>query len=193
MFAEALLGSCHEKVGCFVLSVRLDVGHGTGREVGTVRRDGAFICTAVVVVSVAVNVAHTASHAGQHVMSLPSWQLAFIAVVIYAAPVVAVVLLWTTYRATGAWLLVASMAGSLVFGLLYHFLVPGADNVFAQPPGTWRAAFVVTAVLLSSLQAAGVLVGLGVARRTPPATIRAARTRVTGGFSGSRWPGSDPR
>jgi hypothetical protein len=126
-------------------------------------------------------------------MSLPSWQLAFIAVVIYAAPVVAAVLLWTTYRATGAWLLVASMAGSLVFGLLYHFLVPGADNVFAQPPGTWRAAFVVTAVLLSSLQATGVLVGLGVARRTPPATIRAARTRVTGGFSGSRWPGSDPR
>ena len=85
------------------------------------------------------------------------------------------------------------MAGTLDFGFLYHFLVPGADNVFAQPPGTWRAAFVVTAVLLSSLQATGVLVGLGVARRTPPATIRAARTRVTGGFSGSRRPGSDPR
>jgi Na+/H+-dicarboxylate symporter len=57
-----------------------------------VRRDGAFICTAVVVVSAAVNVVHTASHAGQHVMSLPSWQLAFTAVVIYAAPVVAAVL-----------------------------------------------------------------------------------------------------
>jgi hypothetical protein len=193
VLAGALLGSCHGKVGRFVLSVRLDVGHGTGREVGTVRRDGAFICTAVVVVSAAINVVYTASHAGQHVMSLPSWQLAFKAVVIYAAPVVAAVLLWTTYRATGAWLLVASMAGSLVFGFLYHFLVPGADNVFAQPPGTWRAAFVVTAVLLSSLQATGVLVGLGVARRTPPATIRAARTRVTGGFSGSRRPGSDPR
>ena len=186
MFAGALLGSCHEKVGSFVLSVRLDVGHGTGREVGTVRRDGAFICTAVVVVSVAVNVVHTASHAGQHVMSLPSWQLAFIAVVIYAAPVVAAVLLWTTYRATGAWLLVASMAGSLVFGLLYHFLVPGPDNVFAQPPGPWRDAFVVTAVLLSLLQAAGVLIGLWAARRARPTTSRSVGRRVTSGFSGTR-------
>jgi hypothetical protein len=44
------------------------------------RRDEAFLGTSVVVVS-AVNVAHTASHAGQHVMSLPAWQLAFIAIV----------------------------------------------------------------------------------------------------------------
>src|SRR5829696_6758690 len=71
-------------------------------------------------------------------MCLPLWQLAFIALVIFAAPVVAAVLLWTRYRVTGAWLLVASMAGSLVFGLLYHFLVPGSDNVFAQPP--WDVA-----------------------------------------------------
>jgi hypothetical protein len=124
----------------------------------------------VVVVSAAVNVVHTASHAGQHIMSLPLWQLAFIALVIFATPVVAAVLLWTRYRVTGAWLLVASMAGSLVFGLLYHFLVPGSDNVFAQPPGTWRSAFVITAVLLSLLQATGVVVGLRVARGTPEAT-----------------------
>jgi hypothetical protein len=124
----------------------------------------------VVVVSAAVNVVHTASHAGQHIMSLPLWQLAFIALVIFATPVVAAVLLWTRYRVTGAWLLVASMAGSLVFGLLYHFLVPGSDNVFAQPPGTWRSAFAITAVLLSLLQATGVVVGLRVARGTPEAT-----------------------
>ena len=48
-------------------------------------------------------------------------------------------------------MLAASMAGSLAFGLLYHFLVPGPDNIFTQPPGPWRAAFVVTAVLLSLL------------------------------------------
>jgi hypothetical protein len=68
----------------------------------------------VVVVSAAVNVVHTASHAGQHIMFLPLWQLAFIALVIFAAPVMAAVLLWTRYRVTGAWLLVASTAGSLV-------------------------------------------------------------------------------
>jgi hypothetical protein len=128
----------------------------------------------VVVVSAAVNVLHTASHAGQHIMSLPLWQLAFIALVIFATPVVAAVLLWTRYRVTGAWLLAASMAGSLVFGLLYHFLVPGSDNVFAQPPGTWRSAFVITAVLLSLLQATGVVVGLRVARGTQGGGVPAA-------------------
>ena len=128
------------------------------------RRDVAVLGTAVFVVSATVNVAHTASHAGQHLMFLPAWQLAYIAVVIYASPVVAAVLLWTRHRLAGAWLLVASMAGSLVFGLLYHFLVPGPDNVFTQPSGTWRTAFGVSAALLLPLQGAGCLVGLWAAR-----------------------------
>src|SRR5918993_1477895 len=124
------------------------------------RGSEAFWGTAVVAVSAAVNAAHTASHAGQHVMSLPAWQLAYIVVVIYAAPVVAAVLLWTRYCLAGAWLLVASMAGSLVFGLLYHFLLPGSDNVFTQPPGAWRTTFGVSAVLLLPLQGMGCLAGL---------------------------------
>jgi hypothetical protein len=152
------------------------------------RGSEAFWGTAVVGISAAVNAAHTTSHVGQHVMSLPAWQLAYIAVVIYAAPVVAAVLLWTRFRRSGAWLLAKSMAGSLVFGLLYHFLVPGPDNVFTQPPGPWRTAFAVTAVLLSLLQAVGVLAGLMVARRTRRAASRSAgRGRVVGGSSGSRW------
>lgn len=128
------------------------------------RRDEAFLGTSVVIVSAAVNVAHTASHAGQHAVDLPAWQLAYIAIVIYAAPVVAAVMLWSRYRLAGAWLLVASMAGSLVFGLLYHFLVPGPDNVFTQSSGTWRDAFGVTAVLLLLLQVIGVSVGLWAVR-----------------------------
>lgn len=104
------------------------------------RKDGALMGTMVVVGSAAVNAAHTVSHAGQHIMSLPAWQLAYIVVVIYAAPVFAAVLLWTRYCLAGAWLLVASMAGSLVFGLLYHFLLPGSDNVFTQPDReSWRS------------------------------------------------------
>ena len=98
------------------------------------RRNVAFLGTALIVVSAVVNVAHTASHAGQHLISLPGWQLAYIAIVIYAAPVVAASVLWTRYRFAGAWLLAASMAGSFAFGLLYHFVIPGPDNVFTQPP-----------------------------------------------------------
>lgn len=158
------------------------------------RRDVIFLGTAVVVVSAAVNVAHTASHAGQHVLALPAWQLTYIVVVIYAAPVAAAVLLWTRFRLSGAWLLAASMAGSFVFGLLYHFLLPGADNVFMQPPGNWRAAFGVTAVLLSLLHVLGCSVGLWAVRRPsrPPAGI--GRGRHADGRAGPRRrPGTDPR
>ena len=56
------------------------------------------------------------------------------------------------------------MAGSFAFGLLYHFVIPGPDNVFTQPPGTWRTAFGVSATLLLPLQGAGCLVGLWAAR-----------------------------
>jgi hypothetical protein len=166
--------------------VRANVEYNTDLEVRTVRRSEAFLGAVVVAVSAAVNAVHTVSHAGQHVMSLPAWQLTYIAVVVYAAPVVAAVLLWTRFRRSGAWLLAASMAGSLAFGLLYHFLVPGPDNVFTQPPGPWRAAFLVTAVLLALLQAAGVLVGLRVARGTRQTTSRSAGRRVTDGFSDVR-------
>lgn len=110
--------SCHRMARRFVLCVRANVEHHTDLEVRTVRRSGAFLGTTVVAVSAAVNAAHTASHAGQRVVSLPTWQLTYIAVVVYAAPVVAAVLLWTRFRRPGAWLLAASMAGSLAFGLL---------------------------------------------------------------------------
>ena len=93
------------------------------------RRNVAFLGTAVVVVSAVVNVAHTASHAGQHLISLPGWQLAYIAIVIYAAPVVAASVLWTRYRFAGAWLLAASMAGSFAFGLLPIYTGEVADRM----------------------------------------------------------------
>jgi hypothetical protein len=58
---------------------------------------------------------------GQHVMSLAVWQWAYVALVIGITPVAAsVVLLWSRYRRGGAKLarlLLASMAGSFVFGL----------------------------------------------------------------------------
>src|SRR5918993_115396 len=107
------------------------------------RGSEAFWGTAVVAVSAAVNAAHTASPAGQHVMSL-------------------------------------------AFGLLYHFLVSGPDNVFTQPPGPWRVAFMVTAVLLSLLQAAGVVAGLRVARGTRQATSKSSKRRAADGFSDAR-------
>jgi len=148
----------------------------------------------VVGISVAVNLLHTASHAGQHLMSLPTWQLTYVAVVIYAAPVVAAILLRTRHRIAGAWLLVVSMAGSLVFGLLYHFLVPGPDNVFTQHAGTWRVSFGVTAVLLPLLQVIGVSVGLWAVWWLSRPPMGVGRKRPAGGRADTRRHlGADPR
>lgn len=147
----------------------------------------------MVVLSAAVNVLHTASHAGQHVVALPAWQLTYIAVVIYAAPVVALVLLWTRFRLSGAWLLAASMAGSFFFGLIYHYLVPGFDNVFTQPPGAWRTAFGVTAALLLLLQGMGCMVGLW-ASRVLSRPVPGGGARPVGSPSGPRrTSGRSPR
>jgi hypothetical protein len=163
-------------------------------EIDMVSRTAPFYGTALVGLSVAVNLLHTASHAGQHVMSLPAWQLTYIAVVIYTAPVVAAVLLWTRYDHAGAWLLVAAMAGSLVFGLLYHFVVPGPDNVFTQPSGPWRTTFGVTAVLLAPLQVIGGSVGFWAARRVARSSTTGSEKRSSGGPGDSRErPRSEPR
>lgn len=79
-------------------------------------RKVALYATAALVLAVVVELLHTHSHAGQGVMSLPAWQLAYVSIVYYLAPVVATILLWSRFRRTGAWLLLASMAGSFAFG-----------------------------------------------------------------------------
>lgn len=103
--------------------------------------------------------------------------------VIFIAPILAAVLLWSRYRRAGAWLLFASMTGSLVFGLEYHFLIPGADNVFTLQPGAWRTPFQVSAALLLLLQGIGSVVGVWALNAAAVST----GAQATVGLSGTRW------
>ena len=75
------------------------------------------------------------------------------------APFVALGLLYARRQRAGALLLVGSMVGALLFGIAYHFVLPGADNIAQVPPGAWRTPFVVTSLLLAVLEAAGAIVG----------------------------------
>ena len=100
------------------------------------------------------NVAHGGSHAGQQV-PLASWQWAYVVVVIFCAPIVAAALLWTRLRVAGAWLLFSSMAASLAFGLVFHFLIGGPDNAFSRHHGPGHVGFAATAVLVALSQAVG--------------------------------------
>jgi hypothetical protein len=98
----------------------------------------------------------------------------YIAVVLYAAPVVAACLLWTGRVRLGAWLLIGSMLGSLIFEGYNHFLVMSPDHVSQVPAGTWGDIFRITAVASAITEvlagAAGIVI-LGTTQRavTAPA------------------------
>jgi len=115
---------------------------------------------AVLVVShFAALVAHGSVHSQLNIAAA-TWQKAFIAMIIFVAPLIATMMLWTRMRKLGVFLLGLSMAGSLVFGVSYHFLIAGPDNALRPDHPHWGAAFRTTAVLLALLEAAGLALSI---------------------------------
>ena len=106
-----------------------------GRPMQAHSRFAAWLWTTAVIVHGIPLVVHGAAHA-QLGIYLPSVLAnVYIAVVLYAAPVVAAVLLWMGRIRLGAWLLLASMVGSFVFEGYNHFMVMSPDGaLMAMPP-----------------------------------------------------------
>jgi hypothetical protein len=117
---------------------------------------------AIVLAHLALSLVHGAAHAGAHVMLSPSAAL-FVYVVILAGPIAGLALQRLTASALGAWLIAASMAGALVFGVVNHFVVDSADHV-QRVVGPWRGTFGLTAGLLAAIEAAGTFAGVRSAR-----------------------------
>jgi nitrate reductase NapE component len=110
--------------------------------------------TVVVLTHLAVLLGHGSAHS--HLQIDPnSWQRAFITLVIFVGPLIAVALLWTLFRRVGIVLLALSMGGSLVFGVTHHFLLDGADNALGMNHGHWQSVFCSTAVSLALVEAGG--------------------------------------
>ena len=108
-------------------------------------------------------VAHSVAHEVLPVKATPA-QLAFVVPVIIIAPVVAGLML-LKFRKAGAALLLASMVGSFVFGLYYHFVADTIDHVAhvaRLEPAFWSATFRVTAYLLAASEVAGAAAAAGV-------------------------------
>jgi len=105
---------------------------------------------------------HGGAHAGAHVATTPL-QTVFIWFVIEIGPVAGLVLVLLG-RPSGGWLVAATMLGALVFGVVNHFVLAGADRV-DYVTGPWRLPFAASAALLAFIEAAGAVAGTRYAMR----------------------------
>jgi hypothetical protein len=123
---------------------------------------------ATVLVHLLVSMIHGAAHTGA---SVPMSQAAnlFVFVVILAGPLIGLGLSFRT-RLYGGVVVALTMAASLVFGVVNHFLIDSPDHIshIATP---WSRLFVTTAVLLTITE----LLGLAIALRL----VRTVRTALT--------------
>jgi hypothetical protein len=118
-----------------------------------------MVCTLAVLAHLVVNILHGRAH-GSLGVGLNTFQNIYVFGVILIAPLIAMLLLWTRYARMGLWLLVISMAGSLIFGAIYHYVVVSPDHVSHLPPGAAQGMFRMTAVLLIVTELFGVIVGM---------------------------------
>lgn len=122
------------------------------------RRD-RILCTVAVLAHLVVNVLHGRAHESLNV-GLSAWQNIYVITVILIAPLVAMLLVWTRYARLGLLVLVSSMAGSLIFGAIYHYVVVSPDHVSHLPPGDAQGLFRMTALLLVLTELFGLVAGL---------------------------------
>ncbi len=114
--------------------------------------------TFIVAAHLAVSLIHGAAHSGAAV-PLSALQNAFVWIVIFAGPLIALWMIWTGRR-FGPELFALTMGGSLVFGIVNHFVVESPDHVAHITSEAWRVPFQLSAAGLALLEAAGTAVGI---------------------------------
>jgi hypothetical protein len=116
----------------------------------------------VVIAHLLVTIVHGAAHAGAGIPTALAASL-YIWIVIVIGPLAG---LWLSRSrpAAGGWVVAATMAGSLVFGIVNHFVIVSPDHI-SHVAAEWRTLFGVTAALLVVTELAGVVAGVAGARR----------------------------
>jgi hypothetical protein len=112
-----------------------------------------LVMAGAVALHLAVSFVHGAAHAGAAVPLSAAANL-FVWVVILAGPLAGLAVWRWVSRRAGAWTVAATLAASLAFGLVNHFVIAGADHV-AHVVEAWRVTFGATAVLLALTEASG--------------------------------------
>ncbi len=122
--------------------------------------------TAIVMLHAIAHGLHGLAH-GKIPISLSSLQSLFIVTVVFLAPIIAAVLLWTSFYRIGHWLLVSSMAGAILFGIYNHFLIISPDHVSHVSFTGWGLLFQITAVLTLIVDGLGCWIGIGGLKSMP--------------------------
>lgn len=118
--------------------------------------------TAAVLAHLLVAIAHGAAHAGAQVPLSRAADL-FVLIVILAGPLVGLALL-PFAESIGMWVIALTLAGSLMFGFVNHFVFVSPDHVSHIAP-QWQPLFATTAVLLVVTEALGSGLAIRLARR----------------------------
>lgn len=122
--------------------------------------------TTVVVIHAIVSAIHGLAH--QEIpIPLSLFQSLFVGIVIFLAPIIAAVLLWTQFDRIGNWLLLSSMAGSGLFGLYNHYIVISSDHVSQVSLAGWGLVFQITAFLIPLVDGLGCAVGISALKAIP--------------------------
>jgi hypothetical protein len=115
--------------------------------------------TAVVVIHAIANGLHGLAHV-EIPVPLSLLQSLFVGMIIFLAPIIAAVLLWTPFYRIGSWLLLGAMAGSLLFGVYNHYIVISPDHFTQVSFAGWGLLFQVTALLIALVDGLGCGVGV---------------------------------
>lgn len=116
---------------------------------------------AIIFTHLALSIAHGVAH-NHLAIALTIAQTIFVGTVVIAAPLVAAYFIWKRRLRLGGALLAISMAAALTFGVYYHFLAPGPDNVNqadSTKPANWRNLFEDTAMDLALIEGLGTMAG----------------------------------
>jgi len=123
----------------------------------------------VVLAHIVINAIHGSAHQ-QLGVSISDFQSAYVFLVTLMAPIVAVIMLLFLNKPKiargGAWLLLVSMLASLLFGIVYHIVIPSPDNIFMvmQNPSLYSMVFTSTAIVLLIIEGVGTWIGVRASR-----------------------------
>lgn len=136
---------------------------------------------AIVITHLGLTIAHGLAHS-HLAIELAVLQKVFIALVIVAAPLLAGYFIWRYRLRLGGALLTISMAGALIFGVYYHFVASGPDNVDYDHVGAaakWRNLFEDTAIDITLIEALGLFAGTALLVKSAGQNTGAEKSKPT--------------